>query len=109
MEQLPDFVAQGKSKKVTYLCKSLYSLKQSPFAWFGTFARAVEKLGVKHSKSDDFVFHKQSKRGNTMAIVYVDDIVITSSDTEGISSLKAFLPTQFNTKGLGKRKYFLGV
>ena len=42
-------------------------------------------------------------------IVYVDDIVITRSDSKGISSLKSFLHSQFHTKDLGTLKYFLGV
>ena len=41
--------------------------------------------------------------------MYVDDIVITGSDSKGILSLKFFLPSQFYTKDLGMLKYFLGV
>jgi len=37
MEQPPGFVAQGESGRVCKLRKSLYSLKQSPRAWFGRF------------------------------------------------------------------------
>ena len=44
-----------------------------------------------------------------MLIVYVDDIVITGSDSIGISSLKSFLQGQFHTKDLGILRYFLGV
>ena len=42
-------------------------------------------------------------------MVYVDDIVITGSDSTGISSLKSFLHGQFHTKDLGMLRYFLGV
>ena len=44
-----------------------------------------------------------------LLVVYVDDIVITSSDTLGISSLKAFRNFHFQTKDLGLLKYFLGI
>ena len=44
-----------------------------------------------------------------LLIVYVDDIVITGSDSKGILSLKSFLHSQFHTKDLGMLKYFLGV
>ena len=37
--------------------------------------------------------------------MYVDDIVITGSDSKGILSLKLFL----HTKDLGMLKYLLGV
>ena len=42
-------------------------------------------------------------------MVYVDDIVITGSDSIGISSLKFFLHGQFHTKDLGMLRYFLSV
>ena len=42
-------------------------------------------------------------------IVYVDDIVITSSDQDGIHKLKQHLFIHFQTKDLGKLKYFLGI
>ena len=41
--------------------------------------------------------------------MYVNDIVITGSDSKGILSLKSFLHSQFHTKDLGMLKYFLGV
>ena len=37
------------------------------------------------------------------------DIVITGSDSTGISSLKSFLHGLFHTKDLGMLRYFLGV
>ena len=39
----------------------------------------------------------------------MDDIVITGSNSTGISSLKSFLHSQLHTKDLGIFRYFLGV
>ena len=39
----------------------------------------------------------------------MDDIVITGSDSKGISSFKSFLHSQFHTKDLGMLRYFLGI
>ena len=44
-----------------------------------------------------------------VSLCYVDDIVITVSDSKGISSLKSFLQRQFHTKDLGMLRYFLGI
>ncbi|XP_057985369.1 uncharacterized mitochondrial protein AtMg00810-like, partial [Hevea brasiliensis] len=109
MEQPPGFVAQGELGKVCRLRKSLYGLKQSPRAWFGRFSEAVQEFGMQKSKCDHSVFYKQSEAGLILLVVYVDDIIITGSDSAGISSLKTFLQTQFQTKDLGLLKYFLGI
>ena len=109
MEQPPGFVAQGEIRKVCHLWKSLYGLKQSPRAWFGKFNQAIETFGMQKSKSDHFVFHKNFISGIILLVVYVDDIVITGSDSKGILSLKSFFHSQFQTKDLGMLKYFLGV
>ena len=42
-------------------------------------------------------------------IVYVNDIVITGSDHDGIQKLKKHLFSHFQTKDLGKLKCFLGI
>ena len=42
-------------------------------------------------------------------MVYVDDIVITGNDQEKIAQLKEHLFSHFQTKDLGKLKYFLGI
>ena len=109
MEQPPGFVAQGEIWKVCRLRKSLYGLKQSPHAWFGKFSQAVKKFGSQKSKSDHFVFYRNSSSGIILLVVYVNDIVITGSDSTRISSLKSFLHNQFHTKDLGMLRYFLGV
>ena len=109
MEQPSGFVAQGEIGKVYRLRKSLYGLKQSPRDWFGKFSQAVEKFGLQKSKFDHSVFYRNSISGIILLVVYVDDIVITRSDSIGISSLKSFLHGQFHTKDLGMLRYFLGV
>ena len=102
---LQDLLLSGRLVKFV----SLYSLKQSPCSWFGKFGQANEKFGMRKSKSDHSVFHENSEADIILLVVYVDDIVITGSNTTDISSLKSFLHGQFHTKDLGMLKYFLGV
>ena len=42
-------------------------------------------------------------------VVYVDNIVITCDDYEGIKALKQHLFQNFQTKNLGPLRYFLGI
>ncbi|WMV45012.1 hypothetical protein MTR67_038397 [Solanum verrucosum] len=110
MEQPPGFVAQGESRLVCKLRRSLYGLKQSPRAWFGHFRVVVQQFGMIQIEVDHFVFYKHSSHDkHIFLIVYVDDIVITRDDHEGIAQFKQHLSSHFQTKDLGKLKYFLGI
>ena len=91
MKQLLGFVAQWEIGKVCRLQKSLYGLKQSPHAWFGKFSQVVEEFDKQKSKSNHYVFYKNSSSGIILLIVYVDDIVIIENDFKAILSLKSFL------------------
>ena len=61
---------------------------------------------MQNSKSDHSVFYRNSSLGIILLVVYLDDIVITRSDSKGISSLKSFLHGPFHTKDLGILRYF---
>ena len=87
----------------------LYGLEQIPCVWFGKFSQAVETFSMQKSKSDHSVFYKNSSYGIILLVVYVDDFVITGSDSKDILSLKSSLHIQFHTKDLGMLKYFLSV
>ena len=59
---------------------------------------------MQKSKSDHSFFYKNFSFGIILLMVYVDDIIITGSDSKGILSLKSFLYSQFHTKDLGMLK-----
>ena len=85
MEQPLGFVVQGEIRRVCLLRKSLYGLKQSPRVWFGKFSQVVEQFGTQKSKSDHSVFYRNSSSCIILLVVYVDDIVITGSDSKGVT------------------------
>ena len=60
--------------------------------------------------SNHSVFYHHTSLGECIyLIVYVDDIVITCSDQDGIRKLKRHLFNHFQTKDLRKLKYFLRI
>ena len=85
MEKPPGFVDQGEFGLVCKLCHSLYGLKQSHQAWFSLFSSMVQEFGMICSAADHSVIYHYISIGQCIyLIVYVDDIVITGSDQDGI-------------------------
>jgi hypothetical protein len=62
-----------------------------------------------HSEADHSVFYRHSAQRCIYLIVYVDDVVLTGNYQYGILQLKQYLSNQFQTKDLGKFRYFLGI
>lgn len=109
LEQSSSFVAQEESILVYKLLRSLYDLKQSPRAWFGRFSSIIQEFGLIRCESDHSVFQRHtSSKQCIYLVVYVDDIVITTSDQDGIEQLKNLF-SHFHTKDLGLLRYFLGI
>ena len=48
-------------------------------------------------------------KGKILLIVNVDDIIIAEDDKQDIDDLKRYLQNSFQTKDLGKLRYFLGI
>ena len=69
MEQPPGFVAHGEIGRFGHLRKSLYGLKQSSRAWFDKFNEVIEKFGMQKSKSDHYVFYKNSQLASFFSCV----------------------------------------
>src|SRR3954463_9524922 len=55
------------------------------------------------------MFCRTTKSGIVILILYVDDMVITGSNSAAISFLKQHLQTEFEMKDLGFLRYFLGI
>ncbi|KAF3671571.1 putative CAP-Gly domain-containing linker protein 1-like isoform X2 [Capsicum annuum] len=90
MEQPPGFAAQGEFGLVYRLRRSIYSLKQSPRAWFGRFRAVFHEFGMIRREVDHSVFYMHLSHGkHIFLIVYGDGIVITGDDHE----VSQFLPS----------------
>lgn len=61
------------------------------------------------SKADVSLFVSQRPEVTTYVLVYVDDIIITSSSSRAADCLIRQLQDEFAVKDLGPLHYFLGV
>ena len=66
--------------------------------------------GYRQSQGDHTLFiHHSATGGETILIVYVDDIFVMGNDEEGMHKLSKCLISEFEIKDLGWLKYFLGI
>ncbi|CAL5380597.1 unnamed protein product [Camellia sinensis] len=95
--------------KVCKLQRALYGLKQAPRAWFAKFSSTIHDCGFTSSPYDTALFIRKTAQGTTLLLLYVDDMIITGDDLNGIVCLKQFLSHHFEMKDLGPLSYFLGL
>ena len=84
MEQLLEYVTQGKTQKICQLKKVSYRFKQSFRVWFEIFNQATRQWDL----------------SNVIPMVYVDDILMTSNDFVGVEETKQHLNKCFVIKDL---------
>jgi hypothetical protein len=94
---------------VCKLDKILYGLKQAPSAWYSQLSTKLLALGFKDSKADTSLFIYMKNNVTMFVLVYVDDIIVTSSCPTAIAALLKDLNTEFAVKDLGNLHYFLGI
>lgn len=91
------------------LWKSIYSLKQAPWAWFAKLNNRLFSFGFQGSISDTSLFILRKPNVSKFVLVYIDDIVVTTLDSSVISNFMAFLGSSFSVEDLGLLHYFLSV
>lgn len=110
MSQPKGHVVPRKEHVVYLLQRSLYGLKQSPRQWYKRFESFVISKGFNRSSYDCCVYFKKEGSINFIyLLLYVDDMLIASSDMNAINSLKKSLNSEFEMKDLGAAKRILGM
>ncbi|CAL1396601.1 unnamed protein product [Linum trigynum] len=107
--EIPPGHPDSSPGKVCLLHRSLYGLKQAPRAWFEKFQQTILGFGFHQSRNDPSLFTRTNPRGRVVLLIYVDDMIVTGDDLDGISKLKADLHAHFHLKELGHLSYFLGI
>jgi hypothetical protein len=109
MAQPPGFQHPQYPAAVCKLRKALYGLKQAPRAWFSRLSTRLLDLKFTSSKSDSSLFIYKAHGITVFVLIYIDDIIITSSHPAAISQLINDLHESFALKDLGPLHFFLGV
>ena len=104
---IPLGLSSSSSSDVCKLNRSLYGLKQAPRAWFDKFRSILLQFSFKQSAYDSSLFFCKTSLGIVLLLVYVNDIVITRTDSTLITRLQQHLQASFHMKDLGPLTYFL--
>jgi hypothetical protein len=91
------------------LKKSIYGLKQASRQWYLKFDRTIKGFGFKENVEDNCVYAKFKNGKYIFLILYVDDILLASSDVNLLMETKKFLSSNFDMKDLGEASFVLEI
>ena len=91
------------------LKKSIYGLKQASRQWYLKFHETIRKFGFDENEEDNCVYAKFKNGKFIFLILYVDDILLASSDVGLLLETKKFLSSNFDMKDLGEASFVLGI
>ncbi|PKA62506.1 Retrovirus-related Pol polyprotein from transposon TNT 1-94 [Apostasia shenzhenica] len=84
MQQPQGFIDTDHPKHVCKLRKAIYGLKQAPCAWYNELRQFLLHSGFINSTADTSLFIFNQNEVTLYLLVYVDDIIITGSDSTAV-------------------------
>ena len=109
MKQSLGFVDSTFPSHVCRLHKSLYGLKQASRAWFTHLSDCLLSISFLASKVDTSLFILFDGTNIFYFLVYVNDILLTGSNSVMLHHLIQLLSFKFKLRDLGAIHYFLGI
>jgi hypothetical protein len=103
------FAVKGKEHIGCHLKKSIYGLKQASKQWYLKFDETIRNIGFKENEEDNCIYVKFKNGKFIFLILYVDDILLASSDVSLMLEIKRFLSSNFDMKDLGEASFILGI
>ena len=109
MSQPEGFKANGKDNMVCRLKRSIYGLKQASHQWYLKFDKIVTSFGFIENKFDQCVYMKVNGSKYIFVVLYIDDILLASSDVNLLNDTKRILFANFNMEDLREAYFVLGI
>ena len=109
MEQPEGFTKKGNEHLVCKLKKSIYGLKQASRQWYIKFNNTITSFGFKENIVDQCIYLNVSGSKFIFLILYVDDILLASSDLGLLGETKEYLSKNFHMVDMGEANYVIGI
>ncbi|CAI7875481.1 unnamed protein product [Closterium sp. NIES-53] len=92
------------------LRRPVYGLRQAPHEWHDTLRLTLAALGFAPSTADPSLFLRtDTSLSPFYVLVYVDDLVFATADTEGLTYMKSELHKRHTCADLGELRSYLGL
>jgi hypothetical protein len=85
--------------------KHIYGLKKASRQWYLKFDETIRSFGFTEDEEDNCIYAKFKSGKFIFLILYVDDILLASSDVSLLLENKRFLSSNFDMKELGEAWY----
>jgi hypothetical protein len=105
MTQPKGFAVKEKEHMGFHLRKSIYGLKQASRQWYLKFNETIRNFGFKENEEDNCIYAKFRNEKFIFLILYVDDILLASSDISLLLEIKSFLSSNFDMKDLSETSF----
>ena len=79
------------------------------YLWIKTSFKTIHNFGFKENVEKNCVYTKFKNGKFIFLVLYVDDILLTSSDVSLLLETKMFLSSKFDMKDLGEASFVLGI
>lgn len=109
MQQPPGMFDPNFPNHVCKLLKAIYGLRQASRTWFDRFSTFLIKHGFFCSLADPSLFILHSSLGTLILLLYVDDMLLTGSNSTLLDGFIKLLQSEFAMKDLGPVHHFLGI
>ncbi|CAI5531361.1 unnamed protein product [Closterium sp. Naga37s-1] len=106
----PGFTGSFPAGTQWSLRRPVYGLRQAPREWHDTLRTTLAALGFAPSTADPSLFLRtDTTLPPFYVLVYVDDLVFATADTEGLAHVKSELQKRHTCTDLGELTSYLGL
>ncbi|CAI7903857.1 unnamed protein product [Closterium sp. NIES-54] len=105
----PGFTGSFPAGTQWSLRRPVYGLRQAPREWHDTLRTTLASLGFYPFTADPSLFLRTNTLPPFYVLVYVDDLVFTTADTEALAHVKSELQKRHTCTDLGELTSYLGL